>query len=567
MKSLPKFWLRVDGFWTPLALLKFSPYRNGEFSLYRKLYATEIKVDYSNHWVCRWSMCGDHTGSIFSVAWLKRTKKKKENSPTTRNFFCELRKLWIEYDLGLKLEVKRIHRNPDPLRYSYEKICGSADLGVLVKKKKDITCSASRAPATMQLWLRGAETQPSNRLFFVGWCPNTPSLMRAAIVYPEYCFKKDFWQYWGAEITDKGSWCILRAEIRIQSSKRWIQNRDFRNWLFDKGALKIEIVSTPDPRPFFPHFELFKSPTLSKCAHDVEENCLTPQLSRSLACSGSKTLCFFLSMRWRRSRCSIRCPVHALDFHHFGKPREGRVRFVRVLQSLSLPLPLKSRVCRCLQSVPSPWKYHHLWPRVEPLLLIQHCHRWAVKRQSERFQGWGERGRRATQWFPDVEPAMSKHKQSKVPRQSQLKLKGKDSAVQMARTGVLLRQNSNHRKWREQACFSSWRQISNSNRMRIICRNAARSEADLAQLRRGASSLLSFFFVCGCWCNFSTPPVWRTNKQKFHVTWRHLSAVMCVKFSIGFFLLFCNSEKKLFINFEITFSWFISWGKGCKSKA
>ena len=33
--------------WIPLALPKVSPYRNGEFSLYRKLYATEIKVDYS----------------------------------------------------------------------------------------------------------------------------------------------------------------------------------------------------------------------------------------------------------------------------------------------------------------------------------------------------------------------------------------------------------------------------------------------------------------------------------------------------------------------------------------
>ena len=54
------------------------------------------------------------------------------------------------------------------------------------------------------------------------------------------------------------------------------------------------------------------------------------------------------------------------------------------------------------------------------------------------------------------------------------------------------RQNSNytlyHRKWREQECFRSWRQISNSNRMRNICRNGARSEADLAQLRRGACS-------------------------------------------------------------------------------
>ena len=55
IKSLPKFQLRVGGcswsfkiVWIPLALPKFSPYRNGEFSLYRKLYVTEIKVDYSN---------------------------------------------------------------------------------------------------------------------------------------------------------------------------------------------------------------------------------------------------------------------------------------------------------------------------------------------------------------------------------------------------------------------------------------------------------------------------------------------------------------------------------------
>ena len=47
------------------------------------------------------------------------------------------------------------------------------------------------------------------------------------------------------------------------------------------------------------------------------------------------------------------------------------------------------------------------------------------------------------------------------------------------------RQNSSYRrKWREQTCFSMfsrWRQISNSDRMRNICRNGARSEADLAQ--------------------------------------------------------------------------------------
>ena len=54
LKSLPKFQLRVGGcsclfkiVWIPLTLPKFSLYRNGEFSLYRKLHATEIEVDYS----------------------------------------------------------------------------------------------------------------------------------------------------------------------------------------------------------------------------------------------------------------------------------------------------------------------------------------------------------------------------------------------------------------------------------------------------------------------------------------------------------------------------------------
>ena len=85
------------------------------------------------------------------------------------------------------------------------------------------------------------------------------------------------------------------------------------------------------------------------------------------ACSESETFRFFSPGWRRRSRCSIRCPVHALDFHHFGKPREDKVRFVRVLQTPPLPLPLKSRVCRCLQSVRSPWGIgsvitSDLWP-------------------------------------------------------------------------------------------------------------------------------------------------------------------------------------------------------------
>ena len=61
------------------------------------------------------------------------------------------------------------------------------------------------------------------------------------------------------------------------------------------------------------------------------------------------------------------------------------------------------------------------------------------------------------------------------------------------------RQNSSyHRKWREQTCFSMfsrWRQISNSDRMRNICRNGARSEADLAQCGSLALPPPFLFFV------------------------------------------------------------------------
>ena len=53
--------------------------------------------------------------------------------------------------------------------------------------------------------------------------------------------------------------------------------------------------------------------------------------------------------------------------------------------------------------------------------------------------------------------------------------------------------------------FSRWRQISNSNRIRNICRNGARSEADLAQC--GALALPPpFLFLWLLVQIFSTPP-------------------------------------------------------------
>ena len=73
------------------------------------------------------------------------------------------------------------------------------------------------------------------------------------------------------------------------------------------------------------------------------------------------------------------------------------------------------------------------------------------------------------------------------------------------------RQNSSyHRKWREQACFismfSRWRQISNSNRMRNICRNGTRSEADLAQCGTLALPPPFLFLWLLVQIFFSTPP-------------------------------------------------------------
>ena len=69
IKSLPKFLLRVDGFCIPLAVPKFSPYRNGEFSLYRKVYATEIKVDYSNKMMHFCAITSNNECSLFD--WFK----------------------------------------------------------------------------------------------------------------------------------------------------------------------------------------------------------------------------------------------------------------------------------------------------------------------------------------------------------------------------------------------------------------------------------------------------------------------------------------------------------------
>ena len=101
------------------------------------------------------------------------------------------------------------------------------------------------------------------------------------------------------------------------------------------------------------------------------------------------------------------------------------------------------------------------------------------------------RGRRVaneSDSFPDpVELAMSAsmNEEYLAKVNSNSKSKEKIQLSKWREQACFWRQNSSyHRKWREQTCFSMfsrWRQISNSNRMRNICRNGARSEADLAQ--------------------------------------------------------------------------------------
>ena len=211
-------------------------------------------------------------------------------------------------------------------------------------------------------------------------------------------------------------------------------------------------------------------------------------------------------MRWRRSRCSIRCPVHALDFHHFGKPREGKVRFVHVLQSPPLPLPLKSRVCRCLQSVPSPWKYHHLWPRVEPIL--RHWHRWAVKRQSERFQGWNLRTTSISQWIwlipgsrwtsheqawtkstsPKSTETQSRRKRFRCPNGANRRASGAKTATTTANGANRL----------ASACSVAGAKSATPT----ACVTSAEMALGLRQTSHSAGHwrFLPPFFFCGCWC-------------------------------------------------------------------
>ena len=112
-----------------------------------------------------------------------------------------------------------------------------------------------------------------------------------------------------------------------------------------------------------------------------------------------------------------------------------------------------------------------------------------------------------------VELAMSKHER-RAPRQSQLKLKvkGKDSAVQMARTDVVL---APKQQLPPQMARTGVLSPVGADQRRPATPTACATSAEMALgLRQTSHSAGHWrflppppFFFCGCWCKlFSTPP-------------------------------------------------------------
>ena len=190
----------------------------------------------------------------------------------------------------------------------------------------------------------------------------------------------------------------------------------------------------------------------------------------------------------------------------FSPLREASGRQSEICACSSVPFPAPSTEISCLQvsakrreplTVSSPltssWasSSYSALPQVSRL----------VKRQSERFQRWGredDEQANESDSFPDpVELAMSKH-EWRAPRQSQLKLKSKENCIQLSKWREqtwFWRQNSNyHRKWRELACFASWRRSATPT----ACATSAEMALGLRQTSHSAGHwrfLPPFFFV------------------------------------------------------------------------
>ena len=272
-----------------------------------------------------------------------------------------------------------------------------------------------------------------------------------------------------------------------------------------------EVSSDPQTLPFFPlsatkafgrlPLSLFRkvfvvrrlSSVFPSATSDVEENCLTPQLSSAVFRLVLEVkLYVFLSVRSRRSRSSIRCPMRALDFHHFGKPREGKLRFFLVNSSVPFPAPFTEVSClqvsgKCPESLKMSSSLTSSWASFQFLFSSATGEQQKVKVRDSR--DWRERTQaNESDSFPDpIELAMSKHERRGANRRA--------SGAKRATTTA----NGSNRRAREAGAKSA---------TPTACVTSAEMALSLRQTSHSSGAALPPpFFFCGCWCNFFQRPL------------------------------------------------------------
>ena len=246
---------------------------------------------------------------------------------------------------------------------------------------------------------------------------------------------------------------------------------------------------------------------------DVEENCLTPQLSSTVV---------RLVLEEKLSAFPLRAVATFTLFDQvcracpwFSPFREASGMQSEICACSSVPFPAPSTDISCLQvsaKRPEPLKVSSSltssWASSSNSALPQV----SSKKVKWEISEMGERGRRASQWIWLIPGSRwTCHKQawtkSTSPKSTQSQRKRFSCPNGANRRGSGAKTATTTANGAKRRAFASWRRsapISNSNRMRNICRNGARSEADLAQC--GALALPPpppFFFVA-----VSTPPSW-----------------------------------------------------------
>ena len=244
---------------------------------------------------------------------------------------------------------------------------------------------------------------------------------------------------------------------------------------------------------------------------DVEENCLTPQLSSVVVRLVLEVKLYAFALRAMATftlfdQVSRACPW-------FSPLREASGRQNEICACSSVPSPAPSTEISCLQvstKRPEPLK-------VSSPLTSSWAYSSALAQVSSKKAKWEVPGMKAR--GPDESKPMNLTPGSRWTSHEQAWTKStspKSTQTQSRRKRFSCPNGANRRasgaktatttaNWREQACFSMfsrWRQISNSNRMRNICRNGARSEADLAQCGALALPPPFLFLWLLYWCKF-----------------------------------------------------------------